>query len=250
MLESMLPRRMRERRWSDLRGWGNSRLIRTSFAWLVIVPVAARLLRHVAGTHTFEVGGASLTFDIHLPFSWALFFFMALAFSIAQACYALACPPLVKRFASFREYRQQHLGNNLLKRHVVLQADILDIVRTDRESQLKSERSLDSVDPAVRRYLSILDVKDPRLSPEGALIDREDVPGDAMTKAMLQGFKRWEDLGRDEAKMSDVFDELQAWLDSVNARARYTSCVFFIIGFCLFAVVLAQNVWFVIKTMG
>lgn len=97
-------------RWSHLSGWRNNRLIRTSYVWIVVVPLAAKALLPVAGEREFTILGASITVDLSLPFSWQVFFFMSLAFAAAQAIYAARCPHILRDYVDFASFRETQKG--------------------------------------------------------------------------------------------------------------------------------------------
>ncbi len=102
--------------WGLLRALGNSRLVTFSFVWLLVVPIAAKLLAPFAGQHTLDFShlgfgiDAPITVTIALPFSWQRFYLMSGLFVIGQAIYWIACPEIVKRYGSFGDYRKDHAG--------------------------------------------------------------------------------------------------------------------------------------------
>lgn len=58
--------------WSHLTKLGKSRIIQSSFVWLLIVPAVERVLsplNSVVQDQTFVVSGTVLAIDIGLPFS-------------------------------------------------------------------------------------------------------------------------------------------------------------------------------------
>ena len=103
-------------KWSSIRALGNSRTVKSSYYWLVVVPLAAKFLEKIEGEYTFSIFESDLTFYFGLPFSWQLFYLMAVAFAIGQAAFQLRCPEYIRDFASFLEYRQAHLGTGPLLR--------------------------------------------------------------------------------------------------------------------------------------
>lgn len=59
--------------------------------------------------------GEGLRFDLALPFSWRLFYFSAVAISVAGIIYTLACPVLIRNFSTFREFESEGRGLDYLK---------------------------------------------------------------------------------------------------------------------------------------
>jgi hypothetical protein len=93
--------------WSVLKSLGTSRTVRTSFIWIAIVPIAAKLLSKVQDVLPINIGPATIEFTAALPFSWQLFYFSALFFGVGTACFAIRCPPLIKDYESFRDFEEK-----------------------------------------------------------------------------------------------------------------------------------------------
>jgi len=81
-------------RWSQLNALGESRILRSSYLWLVLVPVAAKFIDVLP--KEFEAFSTSIRMDFELPFSWTLFYFSSVAFAAASLLYATRCPSVVK----------------------------------------------------------------------------------------------------------------------------------------------------------
>lgn len=102
-------------RWSVLRDFGSSRVLRTSYFWLLFVPVMAKALLNIKQRLSFTVFGESMEVSLGLPFSWKIFYFSAVCFSIAGVIYSWRCHVLVKRYASFTEFIQEGRGVSHLR---------------------------------------------------------------------------------------------------------------------------------------
>lgn len=100
--------------WLTLRRWGNSRIIQTSYLWLVLIPIAARSLETLDSRPTFSVLGADLEINLALPFRWGVFYLMAVSFAIAQAAFAVKCPAFIKRYSDFQDFQARHAGLEIL----------------------------------------------------------------------------------------------------------------------------------------
>jgi hypothetical protein len=89
--------------WTDLRRFGESRTLRSSYAWFVIVPVAARAIAGLRESQTPWVTLIGLD-SVTLPFSWQVFFFAALCVSMGGVIYELGCPRVLRDYGSWREF--------------------------------------------------------------------------------------------------------------------------------------------------
>jgi hypothetical protein len=85
--------------WPTIKSILQNKVSASSYFWLAFTPTAATLLRH--SNETVSIGG--LTLSLSLPFSWVIFFFAALCFSLATTIYRLKCPELIKGFSNFSE---------------------------------------------------------------------------------------------------------------------------------------------------
>lgn len=106
-----------DKNWSSLHKLGNSKLIRSSYVWIAVVPIFAKLLSHVQvpSTLSFRLFDAQIQIAAGLPFSWQIFFFAALFFSIASLLYSAFLPFLIARYQDYAEYETQgHSRRHLL----------------------------------------------------------------------------------------------------------------------------------------
>lgn len=93
--------------WLALRGWGRSKLLRSSYFWLFFVPVSANVLLWLRDKQ-FQVLGETIslaTFD--LPFSWKFAFFASVFFSIASLIFTWKCPPLISDYENPADFQAQ-----------------------------------------------------------------------------------------------------------------------------------------------
>jgi hypothetical protein len=70
------------------------------YIWILIVPIFAKNFYKINNYLTFQVAGQKIEIIFSLPFSWKVFFFSALAFSIANTITLLRCPRIIKEHLS------------------------------------------------------------------------------------------------------------------------------------------------------
>ncbi|MDM8540005.1 hypothetical protein QUF90_02855 [Desulfococcaceae bacterium HSG9] len=90
-------------RWSQLNSFGKSKILNSSYFWLFFVPIAAKLLVKVDDI-SIDLFYSKLEICLELPFSWKLFYFSSICFSVASFIYNLKCPKLIKEFNDFNQY--------------------------------------------------------------------------------------------------------------------------------------------------
>lgn len=106
-------------RWSDLNRLGQSRLLKSSYYWFILVPVVARIFAEIERTGEMTILGYVLKFDLTLPFSWKVFFFASVAFALASLIYAIYCPEMVRKYAKFSDFEDEGKGDNDLRNYFV-----------------------------------------------------------------------------------------------------------------------------------
>jgi len=199
--------------WSDLRRFGTNRVLKSSYFWLVMVPIAAKLLLQFKQPFVFGLLGETHTIYLNLPFSWYLFYFSAFAFSIATALFALFCPEMVKRYSSFASFYNESSGSRELLDHYVS----LD--------EAARQESLPALYMEAARALEA----DPNEYPHPG----NPVEFAIMVQTMIRKVKREE--------MTDLFSTLRHWHDLRYPKVRRTIVILYGIGFNLIGIVLFQN---------
>jgi len=96
--------------WSSMKRFGQSRLLRSSYLWLFLVPVAARALSKVSGELHVPFFGNNLTLLLQLPFSWQIWFYASCAFSIASFVFSVYCPQLIRDYDRYDQFRDEGKG--------------------------------------------------------------------------------------------------------------------------------------------
>jgi hypothetical protein len=109
--------------WKNLSQFGENRIINRSYIYLFIVPVFANLFSKIKSPLDLIFGENSYTLLFELPFSWKMFFFSALLFSIASLLYSLNSPSIIKENKSFGDFIEHKKNFN----HLIAYLDHLQI---------------------------------------------------------------------------------------------------------------------------
>jgi len=107
--------------WLKVADIGNSKAVKSMLIWMLITPVFAKLLG--------SVNTVSITFiqldnpiSLGLPFSWKVFFFCALSFTIANIIFSYKCPELIKKYKYYTDFESRdnslYLLINYLNEHI------------------------------------------------------------------------------------------------------------------------------------
>lgn len=96
--------------WQSLKRWGKSRVVKSSYLWLLLVPICARVLEPFPETFTFHIFGSEATIAIGLPFTWQVLYLAAFLYAVGQFIYVWACPFIVHEYENYNEYRETQIG--------------------------------------------------------------------------------------------------------------------------------------------
>lgn len=85
-------------KWSNQRAFATSKIVKTSFVWLIIAPITAKLFSSINEILEVNFLDETIRVSTTLPFSWQILFFSASAFTIAGIIYSIFCPDIVKNY--------------------------------------------------------------------------------------------------------------------------------------------------------
>ena len=100
--------------WSQLKVLPKTRFISSMYIWLFVVPLIAKSLSKVSGIATLIVFGHVFSVNLGLPFTWQVFYFSALLFTLGNIIFLLRCPRIVKDHDNAAEFRAAGKGWNQL----------------------------------------------------------------------------------------------------------------------------------------
>ena len=90
--------------WKNISILGDNKLVKKAYIYLVVVPILAKILSKVNRTLNFNVFGENIHIEFGLPFSWKIFYFAALSFSVGYFIYNWKAPKIIKENRSFKDF--------------------------------------------------------------------------------------------------------------------------------------------------
>lgn len=208
--------------WITIDSLGKLRFSKSSYYYIVIVPVLAKALEKIKSPVSFIFGDNEFLINIDLPFSWYCFYFGAVAIAIGSLLYQLFCPEIIKNYKNYGEFMASGESDAYLDRTVrkyeisslyfkfIGQAYIEEKIKETVEIPSMSRREL----PVVKERERIVDYK--------------------------HNIKYQEDR-------KNMFNELYDNVKLSNKAIRLTSFSLYMIGFSAFGYVILQNIYFVIS---
>lgn len=101
--------------WTILKGWSTFAWVRSSYLWIVVVPIAAKFVSLLTSPISLPLSDEyKLTLPVELPFSWKFFYVAALSFAVARFIYSICCPKLIKDYDSLSDYQADGRGGAYL----------------------------------------------------------------------------------------------------------------------------------------
>lgn len=82
--------------WTELRVIYETRIVKSTYVWLIAVPIAAKFLSHLEDIISFKWGEYNFKIDTTLPFTWSILYFSALSFVLGNIIYYMKCPKIIK----------------------------------------------------------------------------------------------------------------------------------------------------------
>lgn len=107
--------------WTQVSDIGNSKVVKSMMIWLIVTPILAKALDSVDSIN-FAFLQPDEAITISLPFSWQVFFFCALVFTIANLIYVCRCPLLIRKYTNYYRFKESdnslYLLVNYFEQHI------------------------------------------------------------------------------------------------------------------------------------
>jgi hypothetical protein len=201
--------------WNRIAVYGRSKILRTSYIWLLIVPVAYRIIEKIESPLVLTGLADGLVLNIDLPFSWKIFYFAALSIAVATVIFTEKCPDII-RLEDFNGFQRKGYDVRYLAKFAEIEG------RTD----------LWEIDTPLKDYKRHRQLPKSYLFPGGT----SNYPSGNADKD-----KAMENVVR-------TFWNLFGWANNKDFKFRMACAFFYGVGFTLLSVVAAQNIWFVISS--
>ena len=92
--------------WLQISNLGSNKVVRSMMIWMLVTPIFAKALRSVESINlSFLQTDQSIS--LSLPFSWQVFFFCALSFTVANIIYTLKCPALISKYKNYADFESK-----------------------------------------------------------------------------------------------------------------------------------------------
>ena len=208
--------------WVLVNSLGKLRFSKSSFYYIVIVPILVKALEKVNSPFPLKVGDSIIQINLELPFSWYLFYFGALAIAIGSILYEVFCPGIIKSYKNYGEFLSSGESDSYL----------------DRVSK-KYNLSTFVLPFMARPYLEQKTIEEVKIQPSRYEF-----------KERTESYEKVVDYKHNikyQEDRKDEFNKLYNEVKFTNKKIIYASFSLYIVGFTAFIWVIIQNIYFVTK---
>ncbi|MBB1434574.1 hypothetical protein H5201_09660 [Pseudoalteromonas sp. SG43-6] len=226
--------------WKVLKKFADIKLVKFSYVWIIIVPILAKLLIKVGDVLPIKIGDVTFNINLSLPFSWQMFFFAALFFSLAQFIFNLICPEIVKDFENQREFEKD--GKTVIQLSSYLKGLLLCRNNSNYKESgvflnlVKKEDRINNARDIAKQYLAHLNA---------------DYQINIVSGVAANDFQKAANIlvSLSPERRKAIFEYVYTVCKVQNPITRIIVGSLYFLGFILSAVVLLQNVISVIHTI-
>jgi len=101
-------------KWSKLNRLGKSKILKSSYYWIIITPILAKIFSKIESTLSLELFGTECRLVMALPFSIKIFYSAALIFALSSLLYSAFCPDVIKKYNTYTEFKKSGNGASQL----------------------------------------------------------------------------------------------------------------------------------------
>ncbi|MEI8654300.1 hypothetical protein P4S57_17205 [Pseudoalteromonas sp. Hal273] len=207
--------------WLQISNLGSNKVVKSMMIWMLVTPIVAKALSSVESINiSFLQTDQSIA--LSLPFSWQVFFFCALSFTVANIIYTIKCPALISKYKNYADFESKdnslYLVVSEFNQHVnpeMIRSNFLEI------------------GVIVSKYSPAKDIALEWTSDDTSNVNwRKGI--DSLRHAIVED-------------KPDIFASLRILLGKLNSRWAFTCVVFYVLGFIGMGFVMLQNIMFVCK---
>ncbi|MEI8606658.1 hypothetical protein [Pseudoalteromonas sp. B160] len=226
--------------WSVIRSMADIKLVKISYVWIIIVPILAKSLNKITEVLPITIGQVTIELNLALPFSWQLFFFSALTFTLAQFLYAIFCPDIIKKYKNINEFQDDG-------KSVIQLGSYLKNLLIDRKTKVYTKRNF------YKEFVTEAELKN--TTPESiansyvAHLNNKSV--EKIESQTPKAFEKQTDTlyNLSPERFKAIFEFTIKIFDDQKPILRLIILVLYLSGFLLSFCVLLQNVMSVIRTV-
>jgi len=199
-----------------LRRLGRSRVLRTSYFWLIAIPLIANFFLKIGPQIKFRIMDSEIMVTFGLPFSWKMFYFSSVAFALASAIYSKKCPKIISEYEKYSDFIKDGRTQEDVKEKFLESIDVYEL----RSKGIGKEQAKSILD-FVRVYCGDADITD------------------KLGMISLSNFLDAASIQNE--KLREAFWHVRKVADNNHFVSRVICAILYLIAFILVILVLCQN---------
>ena len=219
--------------------------MKSSYIYLILVPFLSKLLSQLDPLK-IVLGGIQYEVDLALPFSWVLFYFAALSFTLGYIIYSFFAPSIIKENIDFSTF------SNAKKNLKHLENYLKDLGIHDGYIKKLGLDVLQTKSPGGDNLAKMFLEKTKSVKELDEIIQRIEVYN-CLYSNIRESNKENESLGNynnDSGYVSFSFWEIYNYANKIFAPvSKFTSSILFAIGTILVVIVFSQNLIYVFQVL-
>lgn len=239
--------------WEVISNLGKSKTVKKSYFYFFLVPIVAKFLSKINSPVEVIIGEHKFTFLFELPFSWKLFFFSALCFSVGSLLYKIAAPKIIKKHKSLGDFLQE--GKNFL--HIInymenlgltdnwvkeLGIDTAELKRTGGESIAKQEENKNTQKQLLLYNLVYRNLRDYNFSLSARL-----QAGKVLRPNEMRLVSNEDPLTIEAQYIEWSFWAVFQYANESKPLLRALTAIFYLVGLIMFMIIIFKNIITVIQ---
>ncbi len=207
------------------------RFSKSSYYYLVIIPILVKLIEHLDNPFILILGENSIKLNLELPFSWYLFYFGAISIAIGTFIYQVFCPSFIKKFQNYGEFITAGESDNYLNRIELKYAENKKV----KGFTVFSKPYLTEIKTHTKEY----DIP----------IKRGEITIEAKKEVQEYATEEYKTNIKYQEERKNYFNELHSIVNDYNKPLIVFALITYVIGFSFFLFVIIQNIVFVISKL-
>lgn len=90
--------------WTTLRTFGNLKIFKTFYFWIIFVPLCAKFFGDVNEKVSIKFLDYHWHLTLGLPFSWQLFYFSSVSIGLAMLLFSARCPEIIRNYSTYTHF--------------------------------------------------------------------------------------------------------------------------------------------------
>jgi len=210
--------------WTSLSSFGKAKIFKSSYIWVVAVPIIAKFFRGIEDIVSVNAFGVQWNLTIGLPFSWKIFYFASFAIGLGMAVYGLRSPEIIRKFNNYSEFLNEGKTPYQVREYFI--------------KHINSEKVGYDLKYRVALFL------------------QEYTKAGTLSELEIDQWKTNKDLVKivfnnqvETSKAIDAFWFTQDAFNTSNKYSRFSCLICFVFGLTLFSYVLLENFKYVLQSI-